>query len=204
MVSLENVPLSAVMICSGSTPLSDTQPIIDTEILSESVATSEIFRRASSVYTFRAMMGDSVPLDPATQEDIDEGFRLLSKVPEYSFPARTANFSAQGPGSMLGWAITVMGSELPASMEEEREYLRCRWSGIHGLGMKHSLRAAELLEVRYRRPSALIGTGGLATKGSSKRYWWPVISKVFPSSRIQLTYRFQDVSRDLGWELVLI
>jgi hypothetical protein len=85
-ISLDNIPLSAVMICSGSTPLSDTQPIIDTEILSESVATSEIFRRAASVYTFRAMMGDSVPLDPSTQEDLDEGFRLLSKVPEYSFP----------------------------------------------------------------------------------------------------------------------
>ena len=40
-----------------------------------------------------------------------------------------------------------MGSELPATMEEEREYLRCRWGGIHGLGLKHSLKAAELLEV---------------------------------------------------------
>jgi hypothetical protein len=86
MISLDNVPLSAVMICSGSTPLSDTQPVIDTEILSESVATSEIFRHAAIVYTFRAMMGDSVPLDPGTQEDLDEGFRLLSRVPEYYFP----------------------------------------------------------------------------------------------------------------------
>jgi len=158
-VSLENVPLSAVMICSGSTPLSDTQPVIDTEILSESVATSEIFRRGTSVYTFRAMMGDSVPLDPATQEDLDEvqttfflgltsGFPITIKSPRVlPFPSCETNFSAQGPGSMLGWAITVMGSELPANMEEEREYLRCRWSGIHGLGMKHSLRAAELLEV---------------------------------------------------------
>ena len=40
-----------------------------------------------------------------------------------------------------------MGSELPASMEEEREYIRCRWTGIHGLGLKHSYKAAELLEV---------------------------------------------------------
>jgi hypothetical protein len=105
---------------------------------------------------------------------------------------------------MLGWAITVMGSELPANMEEEREYLRCRWSGIHGLGMKHSLRAAELLEVSHLRRSPLIGAGSLATERSSKRHWWPVISKVLLPSRMQLTRRFQDVSRDLGWELVLI
>lgn len=52
-----------------------------------------------------------------------------------------------GPGSILGWSLTVMGSELPSTMEEEREYLRCRWGGIHGLGLKHSHKAAELLEV---------------------------------------------------------
>jgi len=88
------------MICSTSSLLSHTQPVIDTEILSESVATSEIFRRSASIYTFRAMVGDSMPLDPTTQEDLDEvsrpsfwkrfnliqGFRLLSKVPEYEFP----------------------------------------------------------------------------------------------------------------------
>jgi hypothetical protein len=75
------------------------------------------------------------------------GFDYYQESPSIISPACRAKFSAQGPGSMLGWAITVMGSELPANMEEEREYLRCRWSGIHGLGMKHSLRAAELLEV---------------------------------------------------------
>jgi hypothetical protein len=44
-----------------------------------------------------------------------------------------------------------MGSEIPASMEEEREYIRCRWTGIHGLGLKHSFKAAELLEEIWRR-----------------------------------------------------
>ena len=47
----------------------------------------------------------------------------------------------------------MMGSELPSSMEEEREYLRCRWGGIHGLGLKHSYKAAELLEVFPSRSS---------------------------------------------------
>lgn len=56
--------------------------------------------------------------------------------------------SAYGPGSILGWSLTVMGCEIPSTMEEEREYVRCRWGGIHGLGLNHSFKAAELLEVR--------------------------------------------------------
>ena len=59
---------------------------------------------------------------------------------------RLNNCSVFGPGSILGWSLTVMGSELGASEEEDREYLRCRWGGIHGLGLKHSYNAAELLE----------------------------------------------------------
>lgn len=58
-------------------------------------------------------------------------------------------FSANGPGSMLGWCLTVMASELSSSMEEEREYIRCRWAGLHGLGLKHSYKAAELVEVFF-------------------------------------------------------
>jgi len=104
---------------------------------------------------------------------------------------------------MLGWAITVMGSELPSSMEEEREYLRCRWSGLHGLGLKHSLRAAELLEVAF----PIVWVNWTRKSGDGK------IGQKKPgghciqgpqSSLIGLTSRFQDVSRDLGWELVLI
>jgi hypothetical protein len=65
--------------------------------------------------------------------------------------------SVFGPGSILGWSLTVMGSELPASMEEEREYIRCRWGGIHGLGLKHSFKAAELLEVCSLHYICLLG-----------------------------------------------
>jgi len=54
-----------------------------------------------------------------------------------------------------------MGSELPASIEEEREYIRCRWTGIHGLGLKHSFKAAELLEEVWRRKDRATVTGQL-------------------------------------------
>ena len=104
---------------------------------------------------------------------------------------------------MLGWAITVMGCELPSSMEEEREYLRCRWTGLHGLGLKHSFRAAELLEVS----SPIIWVNGTRKCGDGrigqKKLGGPHIQGP-QSSLIGLTSRFQDVSRDLGWELVLI
>ena len=95
-----------------------------------------------------------------------------------------------------------MGCELPSTMEEEREYLRCRWGGIHGLGLQHSLKAAELLEV-LPSPSTLMILGSLATERSSEGNGWAIISKVH-SPPDHANFRFQDVSRDLGWELVLI
>jgi hypothetical protein len=76
-ISLKDVPLSAIMICTASEPLSSTLPIVDTEILEESRATSEIFRLCSIVYLFRVCRGDSVPLDAPTQQALDEVFSHL-------------------------------------------------------------------------------------------------------------------------------
>jgi hypothetical protein len=71
-ISLENVPLSAIMITTTSDPWGDRFPIIDTEILEEAVATSEIYRLCTTIYLFRVMHGDNVPLDPVTQEAMDQ------------------------------------------------------------------------------------------------------------------------------------
>jgi len=81
-VSLKNVPLSAIMICTTSEPLHATPPVVDTEILEQSIATSEIFRNCALIYLFRIMRGDNVPLDARTQECFEEAFRLLPRVPE--------------------------------------------------------------------------------------------------------------------------
>ena len=86
------------------------------------------------------------------------------------------NSSVMGPGSILGWALVVMGSELPSSMEEEREYLRCRWAGIHGLGLKHSLKAADLQEVNPSPQQAALISGSLETEGSGDGDWGAGIS----------------------------
>jgi hypothetical protein len=64
------------MICTTSNPLSSTPPVIDTDILEESKATSEIFRNCGLIYTFRVMRGDNVPLDARTQEAFEEVFSL--------------------------------------------------------------------------------------------------------------------------------
>lgn len=60
------------MICTTSNPLSSTPPVIDTDVLEESIATSEIFRNCALIYTFRVMMGDNAPLDARTQEALEE------------------------------------------------------------------------------------------------------------------------------------
>lgn len=71
-ISLKNVSLNAIMICTTSEPLSLTPPVVDVEILEESVATCEIFRHCAQIYLFRVMRGDNVPLDSQTQESFDE------------------------------------------------------------------------------------------------------------------------------------
>jgi hypothetical protein len=77
----------------------------------------------------------------------DLGIPIIAPCARVARSLNEAYNSVFGPGSILGWSLTVMGCELPSTMEEEREYIRCRWGGIHGLGLKHSYRAAELLEV---------------------------------------------------------
>jgi len=76
-ISLKNIPLSAIMICTTSEPLHATPPVVDTETLEQSIATSEIFRNCALIYLFRVTRGDNVPLDARTQESFEEVF--LSK-----------------------------------------------------------------------------------------------------------------------------
>src|SRR5579859_2776715 len=75
-LSLRNVPLSAIMISTSSDPLSSTPPTVDTEMLEEAVATSEIFRHCALIYLYRVVRGDTVDLDARTKESLDEVFPL--------------------------------------------------------------------------------------------------------------------------------
>ena len=45
---------------------------MDTEILEEAIATSEIFRHCALIYLYRVVRGDKVDLDARTRESLDE------------------------------------------------------------------------------------------------------------------------------------
>src|SRR5271170_6067054 len=86
-------------------------------------------------------------------------------------PELKLTVSAFGPGSILGWSLTVMGCEFPSTMEEEREYIRCRWGGIHGLGLRHSFKAQELLEVRHLTNKFMLICRKLGDGKIGRRKW---------------------------------
>lgn len=79
-ISIKDVPLSAIIVHTTSEPLSFAPPIIDTDILQEAIATSEIFRLCALMYLFRVVKGDSVPFDPQTQESFNEVCRPRFKI----------------------------------------------------------------------------------------------------------------------------
>ena len=85
-LSLRNVPLSAFMIVPSSDPLSSTPPTVDTEILEEAVATSEIFRHCALIYLYRVVRGDKVDLDARTRESLDEVLTFLTLTPSMHSP----------------------------------------------------------------------------------------------------------------------
>lgn len=104
-------------------------------------ATAEIFRHALLVYLFRAVNGAEVPLDSETQYSIDKSFELLACVPD-----------ALGPGSNLGWALVIIGSEVDAP--DLRQYLRCRWRGLTLLEMSNNKSGERLTEAVWHRRDA--------------------------------------------------
>lgn len=121
-------------------------------------ATAEIFRHALHVYISRIVTGPSNPLDANAQASIDAVFELLPYVPD-----------AIGPGSNLGWALVVIGSETDAP--ELREYLRCRWKGLSLLEMNNTQSAERLVEnVWQRRDMA-----GLGNRWSANWHWQEVM-----------------------------
>jgi hypothetical protein len=87
--------------------------------------------------------------------------------------------SARSDERMVMWDnnLSVLRSEVPTAMEEEREYIRCRWAGIHGLRLKHSLKAAELFGSMACSDN-VNKTGSLATERQSEGYGRTIISKV--------------------------
>ena len=149
-VSLEDLPLEYVSICSSGNDVSSLASGVDRQLIREAVTTAEIFRHATLLYLFRIMNGDNVPLDDDTILSVRKSLDLLSSLQNIG-----------GPASVLGWNLVTIGSELETS--EDREYIRSKWPGLHSLGLSHSFKAQELLEEVWRRRDVARqrGTGSL-------------------------------------------
>ena len=77
-ISLQDVPLSAIMLWATSDRLTSAPLNVTTTMLREAWATSEIFRNCALIYLFRVVNGDNVPLDSRTQGSLDEVLPRIS------------------------------------------------------------------------------------------------------------------------------
>lgn len=131
-------------------------------------ATAEIFRHALHVYISRIVTGPSCPPDHTAQASIDAAFDLLPFVPD-----------AIGPGSNLGWALVVIGSE--TDTPELREYIRCRWRALKLLELNNTESAERVVESVWQRRDA-----------------------ADPAHRWRDNWHWQDVMKTCGGEQILL
>lgn len=111
------------------------------------VAVAELFRHACHVYVWRIAHESEDNLPERIQESVDTMFKLLPLVPDVI-----------GPGSNLGWVLTVLGAEVDEP--ENREYIRGRLMDICTLGMYNPKAALNVLErVWSQRDLSRMGYG---------------------------------------------
>ncbi|KAJ9493672.1 hypothetical protein LTR96_011029 [Exophiala xenobiotica] len=111
-------------------------PIVDInqhEYFRRLVAVAELFRHAAHIYIHRITHGPEEPLTPDMLKSVESMIDLLTKVPD-----------ALGPGSNLGWCLTVLGAEIDAA--EHREYIKTRLQCIRILGLDNPSSAEKVLE----------------------------------------------------------
>ncbi|KAJ9493651.1 hypothetical protein LTR96_011007 [Exophiala xenobiotica] len=97
------------------------------------VAAAELFRHATLLYIFRITHSPHDPLPDYLQASVRQMYDLLTIIPD-----------AIGPGSNLGWCLTVLGAE--SDLFEDRDYIRGRLWGIQTLGLDNSKSAGKVLE----------------------------------------------------------
>ncbi|EXJ72491.1 uncharacterized protein A1O5_04996 [Cladophialophora psammophila CBS 110553] len=130
------------------------------------IAAAETFRHAAHIYIYRITHEPEQVPSPEIQKSIDQMFELLATVPD-----------ALGPGSNLGWCLTVLGAELDSL--DQREYITCRLQGIQTLGMNNPVSGKRVL----------------------KRVWTQRDLYRQGFCRIQ---RWQDIMRDMGEGQILV
>lgn len=166
--SIQSKP-KLVLSCDTSQAISfPTNELGQPDYAQRIIATAEIFRHALHVYIGRIVTGPSSPPDQRMQASIDAVFELLPYVPD-----------ASGPGSNLGWALVVIGSEIDAP--DLREYIRCRWRGLKLLGMDNAVSAERVLDGVWQRRDA----------AHSSNYWYENL-------------HWQDVMKACGGDQILV
>ncbi|KAK5310910.1 hypothetical protein LTR93_011892 [Exophiala xenobiotica] len=73
------------------------------------VGVAELFRHAAHIYIHRITHGPEEPLTPDMLKSAESMLDLLTKVPD-----------ALGPGSSLGWCLTVAGAEIHSAEHQIR------------------------------------------------------------------------------------
>lgn len=124
-------------------------PIVDInqhEHFRRLVAVAEIFRHAAHLYIHRITHDPGESLPPEMRQSVDAMIDLLTIVPD-----------AQGPGSNLGWCLTVLGAELDST--EHRDYVRARLRGIRILGLDNPASGEKVLEEVWAQRDAQRTTG---------------------------------------------
>jgi len=132
-IDIRSEPSLAISCHSTSIPLSAIEDLNHREYFKRMVAVAETFRRATHIFIYRITHLPEEAPSAEIQESIDKMFELLATVPD-----------ALGPGSNLGWCLTVLGAELDDP--DHREYIRSRLKGIKILGMNNPSSAEKILE----------------------------------------------------------
>lgn len=126
----------------------------EAETLKTAWYAAEVFRHALHIYVFRIVQ----PPISSTTKDIKGSlhavFELLPKIPD-----------TLGPGSMLGWALVVIGSEVDEL--EHREYIRGRCDCLSLLHLNAGVSGQRVLDEVWRRRD-LMKTG----KGTDMACGW--------------------------------
>lgn len=132
-IDLRSEPSLAVSCHDKSIPLCAIEDLNHREYFRRMVAAAETFRHATHIYIYRITHPPEEAPSADIQESIDQMFELLATVPD-----------ALGPGSNLGWCLTVLGAEL--DVPDQREYIKSRLKGIKILGMNNPSSAEKVLE----------------------------------------------------------
>lgn len=160
------VPVLAMSCHNANETLAALDQLNSEDQARQIFATAEIFRHTAQIYVLRILHPPETPLSDDGRDSIDSMFELLAQVPD-----------ALGPGSNLGWCLTVLGAELDDV--DQREYVRHRLRDIRGLGMNNPLAAEKTLEIVWQQRDLHILQPGTVD-------------------------RWQDIMRNLGEEQILV